>query len=43
MGDHFCFQTVAMTSLKLQPDDLCIGKKVLSTANIITDTPCLTL
>jgi len=43
MGDHSCFQTVATMSLKLQPEDLCIGKKVLSTANIITDPPCLTL
>jgi hypothetical protein len=35
MGDQSCFQTVATMRLKLQPEDLCNGKKVLSTANII--------
>jgi len=43
MGDHSYFKTVATKSRKSQPEDLCIGKKVLSPANIITDTPCLTL
>jgi len=42
VGEHSYFQTVAMKSHKSQPEDLYTGKKVLSTANIITDTPRLT-
>jgi len=43
MGDHSYFQTVATKSHKSQPEDLCIGKKVFSPANMITGTPYLTL
>jgi hypothetical protein len=42
-GDNSYFWTVATKSHTSQPEDLSNGKKVFSPANMITDTPCLTL